>query len=62
MSVAELKEGVLQLPAEQKHEFVVWINQVAANYGDISDEALTQVAAEVWDGDDKNAPPTHPAR
>lgn len=62
MSLAELKQNVLDLPAEQKHEFVVWVNQIAANYGDIPEEALAQLAAEVWDADDKNAPPTHPAR
>lgn len=62
VSLAELKQSVLQLPAEQKHEFVVWVNQMTGNYGDISDEAFTHIAAEVWDADDKHAPPTHPAR
>jgi hypothetical protein len=62
MSLADLKQSVLELPADQKHEFVVWVNQVAANYGDISDEALAQNTAEIWDADDNHAPPTHPAR
>jgi len=62
MSLAELKQSVLDLPAEQQHQFVVWVNQVASNYGDIPEEALAQLAAEVWDADDKHAPPTHPAR
>jgi hypothetical protein len=62
MSLAELKQNVLELPAEQKHEFLVWINHLTANYGDISDEALSQIAAEIWDADEKHAPPTHPAR
>jgi hypothetical protein len=62
MSLADLKQSVLDLPAEQKHEFVVWINQIAANYGDIPEDAWAQLAAEVWDADDKYAPPTHPAR
>jgi hypothetical protein len=62
MSLAELKQNVLDLPAEQKHEFVVWVNQIAADYGDIPGEALAQLAAEIWDADDKHAPPVHPAR
>ena len=62
MSVAELKDTVLALPASERHEFVVWINQLEANYGDIPGEALDQLAAEIWDEDDRHAPPTHPAR
>jgi hypothetical protein len=62
MSLADLKQSVLNLPADQKHEFVVWVNQVAANYGDIADEALAQNTAEIWDADDNHASPTHPTR
>jgi len=57
MSLAELKQSVLELPAEQQHEFVAWVNRIAANYGDIPDEALAGLAAEVWEADDRYAPP-----
>jgi hypothetical protein len=62
MSVAELKDRVLALPKEQRHEFVVWLNRLEADYGDVPGEALDQLAAEIWDQDDHHAPPTHPAR
>ena len=62
MSLADLKQSVLELPVEQQHEFVVWVNQIAGNYGDISEDALVRNAAEIWDADDKNASPTHPTR
>ena len=32
------------------------------DYGDVPGEALDQLAAEIWDQDDRHAPPTHPAR
>jgi hypothetical protein len=62
MSLQELKQNVLELPFEERHEFVVWLNRLDANYGDISGEGLDQLAAEIWDQDDRHAPPTHPAR
>jgi len=62
MSLAELKESVLALPADERHEFVVWINRFESNCGDVPGEALDRLAAEIWDQDDKHAPPTHPAR
>ena len=60
--MTELKNGVLALPKEQRHEFLVWINRLEADYGDVPGEALDQLAAEIWDQDDRHAPPTHPAR
>jgi hypothetical protein len=62
MSLAELKAEVLALPPDERHEFVVWVNRVEGNYGDVPGEALDHLAAEVWDQDEKHAPPTHPAR
>lgn len=62
MSVAELKDSVLALPQIERHEFVVWVNQLEATHGDVPGEALDQLAAEIWDQDDRHAPPTHPAR
>ena len=62
MSVAELKDSVLALPQAERHEFVVWVNQLDAACGDVSGQALDQLAAEIWDQDDRHAPPTHPAR
>ena len=62
MSVAELKESVRSLPAEERHEFVAWVNRLEGDYGDVPGEALDQLAAEIWDQDDRHAPPTHPAR
>ncbi len=62
MSLTELKDSVLALPAEERHEFVAWINRLEADYGDLPGEALDRQAAEVWDQDDRHAPPTHPAR
>lgn len=62
MSLAELKQGILALPEDGRHEMVVWVNRLEANYGDVPGEALDQLAAEIWDQDDRHAPPTHPAR
>jgi hypothetical protein len=62
MSLAELKESVLALPENDRHALVVWINRLEANYGDAPGEALDHLAAEIWDQDDRHAPPTHPAR
>ncbi len=62
MSVAELKDRVLELPQKERHEFAVWITQLESNLGDLPGEALDQLAAEIWDEDDRYAPPTHPAR
>ena len=62
MSLAELKQSTLTLPEKERHEFVVWVNRLEADYGDVPGEALDQLAAEIWDQDDRHAPPTHPAR
>ena len=62
MSLAELKDNVMALPESERHEFVVWLNRLEQDYGDIPGEALAEMAAEVWDQDDRHAPPTHPAR
>ena len=62
MSLLELKENVLALPAHERHEFVVWVNRLEADYGDLAGETLDHLAAEIWDQDDRHAPPTHPAR
>jgi hypothetical protein len=62
MSVAELKESVLALPARERHDFVAWVNRLESDYGDVPGEALDQLAAEIWDQDERHAPPTHPAR
>ena len=62
MSLSELKESVLALPQGDRHDFVVWVERLEANYGDVPGEALDQLAAEIWDQDDRHVPPTHPAR
>ena len=62
MSLAELKQNVLELPANERYEFVSWVNRLEADYGDVPGEALDQLAAEIWDQDDHRAPPTHPTR
>jgi len=62
MSLAELKESVLSLPENERHDLVVWLNRLEADYGDLPGEALDQLAAEIWDQDERHAPPTHPAR
>ena len=62
MSLAELKQNVLTLPENERHEFVVWADRLESNCGDVPGEALDQLAAEIWDQDDRHAPPTHPAR
>jgi hypothetical protein len=62
MSLAELKDDVMALPESERHDFVVWLNRLEQNYGDIPGEVLAENAAEVWDQDDRHAPPTHPAR
>ncbi|MGO8699024.1 MAG: hypothetical protein ACLQVY_15015 [Limisphaerales bacterium] len=55
MSLAELKNNVLALPESERREFVVWLNRLEQNYGDIPGEALAEVAAEIWDQDDRHA-------
>ena len=62
MSLAELKQNILTLPENERHEMVVWVNRLEAGCGDVPGEALDQLAAEIWDQDDRHAPPTHPAR
>ncbi len=62
MSLAELKQSVLTLPENERHEFVVWVNRLEGDYGDVPGEALDQLAAEIWDQNDHHAPPTHPTR
>ena len=57
MSLAELKDNVMALPESERHDFVVWLNRLEQNYGDIPGEALAELAAEVWDQDDRHAPP-----
>jgi len=52
MSVSELKDTVLALPENERHEFVIWVSRLEANCGDVPGEALDQLAAEVWDQDD----------
>ena len=62
MSLTELKQTILTLPEGDRHEIAVWLNRLDADYGDAPGEALDQVAAEIWDQDDRHAPPTHPTR
>ena len=62
MSLAELKNSVMALPENERHDLAVWMNRLEQNYGDIPEEALAEITAEVWDQDDRRAPPTHPAR
>jgi hypothetical protein len=62
MSVAELKESVMALAPKERHEFVAWVNRLEGDYGDVPGDALDQLAAEIWDQDDRHAPPTHLAR
>ena len=62
MSLTELKQSILTLPEKERHEFVVWVNRLEADYGDVPGEALDQLAAEIWDKDDRHAPPNHPPR
>jgi hypothetical protein len=62
MSLVELKHNVMALPESERHDFVVWLNRLEQNHGDIPGEALAQLAAKIWDQDDRQAPPTHPAR
>ena len=62
MTLPELKQSVLALPDDKRHEFVVWVNRLEGDYGDVPGEALDQLAAEIWDQDDRHAPPTHPER
>jgi len=62
MSLAELKESILALPAKERHDFVAWVNRLEEDYREVPGEALDQLAAEIWDQDDRHAAPTHPAR
>jgi hypothetical protein len=51
MSLTELKQSILTLPEKERHEFVIWVNRLEADYGDVPGEALDQLAAEIWDRD-----------
>jgi hypothetical protein len=62
MSLSELKDGVLALAPEERQEFLLWVRSLHQNYGDIPGEAMDFLAAEIWDQDDRHAPPTHPTR
>ena len=62
MSLSELKDNVMALSESQRHELTVWLNRLEQSYGDIPGEALAELTAEIWDQDDRHAPPTHPAR
>ena len=62
MSLLELQQNVLALPENERHEFVVWVNRLEVDCGDVLGEAVDQLAAGIWDQDDRHAPPTHPAR
>jgi hypothetical protein len=62
MSLAELKKNVLALPAQERYELVLWLNRLEAGTTDVPGEALDHLAAEIWDQDDRHAPPTHPTR
>jgi hypothetical protein len=62
MGLQELKETVLALPEKDRHEFVVWAIHLEKDYGDVPGETLDQLAAEIWNEDDRRAPPTHPTR
>jgi hypothetical protein len=62
VSLAELKHTVIALPESERHEFLVWVNRLEQNYGDVPAESLAQLAAEVWNDDDRHAPSVHPAR
>jgi hypothetical protein len=53
MSLAELKDNVMALPESERHDFVVWLNRLEQDYGDIPGEALAEMAAEVWEQDDR---------
>ena len=53
MSLAELKETVLALPRNERHELVVWLQRLEATHGDVAGEALDELAAEIWDQDDR---------
>jgi hypothetical protein len=60
MTLDELKRMILKLPREQLHDLRVWANRLEY-YGDIPHECLNQLAAEIWDQDDRRVSPTHPA-
>ena len=48
----------MALPESERHDFVVWLNRSEQAYGDVPGEALAELAAAVWDQDDRHAPPT----
>jgi hypothetical protein len=62
VSLAELKDNVIALPDAERHDFVVWVNRLEQNYGDVPAEALAQLAAEICDADERHTPPIHPTR
>jgi hypothetical protein len=61
MTLAELKDSILALPPQERHDLVVWINRVESDYGDVWGESLDQLAAEIWEQDDRRASPRHQA-
>jgi hypothetical protein len=61
MTLDELKLIILKLPPEQLHKLIVWTNKLDQHSGDVPVECLSQLAAEIWDQDDRRVSPTHPA-
>jgi hypothetical protein len=61
MILDELKRKVLALPPDQFRDFVLWTKKIGENHEDLPGTGLDQLAAEIWDQDDRRVPPTHPA-
>ena len=55
MDLAELRDKVMALPESDRHDFVFWLNRLEHKYGDVPGEALAEMAAEVWDQDDRHS-------
>ena len=47
----------MALQESERHDLVVWLKRLEQNYGDIPGEVLAELAAEVWDQDDRSPLP-----
>ena len=51
MSLKELQQSVLALPADDRSRFFQWVRR-QEEYGDVEPEAVAQLVSEVWEAED----------
>ena len=54
MSLKELQESVLALPADDRSRFFQWVHQ-QEEYGDVDPEAVAEFVSEVWEAEENQS-------